>query len=275
MVSRFTAIFAAALIAAGCGGSGQRPPLAGITSVLVMKHGRIVREDYYGVIRASDRIPVFSVTKSVTSALVGIALARGDLTSLDEPLPWRKQITLRQLLSMTAGYAPSFNFQYVDAQSIAGRALANRPGSFGYDSGSIDLAADMLERATKMSLAAYALKHLFGPMGIRDVRWPGSHGASGLQLRPRELLAFGELYLEGGKHVVPGSWVRLSTQPHVRVRKGTGYGYGWWIRPHSYAAYGYLGQVLAIYPQKDEVVVVTASREDAKALELARRIAGE
>jgi CubicO group peptidase (beta-lactamase class C family) len=232
-----------------------------------------VREDYYGV-KSTDRLPVFSITKSVTSALVGIAVADGQL-SLDERLPWRRQVTLRQLLSMTAGYAPSFNFQYVDPQSIAARALVNRPGIFGYDSGSIDLAASMLERATGMSLAEYARRHLFGRLGIRDVRWPGSHGASGLLLRPRDLLTFGELYLHEGEGVVPASWVRLSTRLQVRVRRGLGYGYGWWIRPHSYAAYGYLGQVLAVYPQRDEIVLVTSSREDAKALELVRRIAGE
>jgi CubicO group peptidase (beta-lactamase class C family) len=240
-----------------------------------MQHGRIVRESYYDGLRRSDRIPVFSVTKSVTSALAGIAFARGDLSGLDERLPWRKQITVRQLLSMTAGYAPSFNYQYVDAQTIASRGLVNTPGTFSYDSGSIDLVADMLQRATGMSAADYARRHLFGPMGIRDVRWPGSHGASGLLLRPRELLAFGELYLEGGKGIVPRRWVRTSTRAHVRVRRGLAYGYGWWVRPHSYAAFGYLGQVLAVYPKRDEVVVVTASREDANVRSLVRRIAGE
>jgi CubicO group peptidase (beta-lactamase class C family) len=59
------------------------------------------------------------------------------------------------------------------------------------------------------------------------------------------------------------------------IAPGLGYGYGWWIRPHSFAAYGYLDQVLAVYPRRDEVVLVTSSREDAKARELVRRIAGE
>src|SRR4051812_37687400 len=275
MPRRLPAVFAAALILTACSGGGQRQT-SGITSVLVMKHGRIVRESYYGGVEPSDRLPIFSITKSVTSALVGIAIARGDLTGLDERLPWRQQIALRQLLSMTAGYAPSFDFEPADAQDLAARARVNwRPGTFAYDSGSLDLAGAMLERATGMSLADYARRRLFGPMGIQDVRWPGSRGASGLLLRPRELLAFGELYLEGGKRIVPANWVRSSTRTHGRIRRGLGYGYGWWIRPHSFAAYGYLGQVLAIYPKRDEVVLVTSSREDAKPLELARRIAGE
>src|SRR5436190_98738 len=183
MSSRFTAGFVVALLLSGCSGGGQ-PTTSGITSVLVMKHGRIVRESYYGGLEAGDRLPVFSITKSVTSALVGIAIADGSLSGLGERLPWRR-------------------------------------------------------------------------------------------LRPRELLAFGELYLEGGRRIVPASWVRLSTLAHVRIRHGLGYGYGWWIRPHSYAAYGYLGQVLAIYPKRDEVVLVTSSREDARPLELVRRIARE
>src|SRR5262245_20871641 len=118
MLSRFTAVLAAVLILTGCSGGGQQSR-SGITSVLVMKHGRIMRESYYDGVKQTDRVPVFSVTKSVTSALAGIAIARGDLTSLDEPLPWRKQITVRQLLSMTAGYAPSFNFEPTDPQSLA------------------------------------------------------------------------------------------------------------------------------------------------------------
>jgi CubicO group peptidase (beta-lactamase class C family) len=267
------AVLAIALVAAGCGSARTDSSLRGITSVLVARHGKLVEEHYYDGTHASDRLPVFSITKSVTSALIGIAVADGKL-KLDERLPWRRQVTLRQLLSMTAGYAPAFEFQHIDAQTLAARARVNKPGTFSYDSGSYDLLADVLERATGVPVAAYAQQHLFRPLGIRGVRWPGGRGASGLLLRPRDLLAFGELYLHSGKGIVPASWVRTSTRSHTRVGRGLGYGYGWWIRPHSYAGYGYLNQILAVYPQRDEVVVVTASREDARARALVRRIAG-
>jgi CubicO group peptidase (beta-lactamase class C family) len=249
MWTRFWAVFAVALALSGCSHGGDAP----VGSLLVMRHGRIVREHYSGGLRATDRVPVFSVTKSVTSALVGIAIARGELT-LDERLPWNRQVTVRQLLSMTAGYAPGSTYQSADPQTLASRARVNTPGTFSYDSGSYDLLGDLLERASGMPLPSYARAHLFDPMGIHDVRWPGGRGASGLLLRPRDVLAFGALYLKGGRGIVPADWVRRST-------RGRTYGYGWWIRPHAYAAYGYLGQSLTISPRRDEVVLVTSSRE--------------
>jgi CubicO group peptidase (beta-lactamase class C family) len=265
------------VVAAGCGNSRPADPaLSGVTSVLVERDGKVVIERYYQGTRASDRLPIFSITKSVTSALVGIAIADGRLSGVDERLPWRTQVTVGQLLSMTAGYAPSVNFKRADPESLADRPLLNRPGTWAYDGGSMDLLADLLARATGMSAADYAQRRLFGPLGITGVRWLGSRGSSGLLLRPRDLLAFGQLYLDHGvwhgKHIVPESWIRLSTRSHVRVRRGLDYGFGWWIRPGSYAGYGYLGQVLAIFPRRDEVVLITSSREDAKPLKLLRRL---
>lgn len=271
MARRLSAVFAAAALAAGCSGHTADFGVKGITSVLVARHGKVVSEHYYGGTRASDRLPVFSITKSVTSALVGIAIARGELNGVGQQLPWRPQITLGRLLSMTAGFGRTLSFGPSDPATLARRPLLN-PGRFAYDSGSFDLLTDVLTRATGMTAADYARRRLFGPMGIRDVLWRGSRGSSGLLLRPRDLLAFGQLYLDGGvyrgKRIVPASWVRDSTRAHTQ-----GYGYGWWVQPHSYAAYGYLGQVLAVFPQRDEVVLVTSSREDSRPLELVRRLA--
>jgi CubicO group peptidase (beta-lactamase class C family) len=256
--------------------------LRGITSLLVARHGKLAVERYFGGTHAGDRLPVFSITKSVTSALVGLAIADGHLTGLTERLPWRRQITLGQLLSMSAGYGRSLNFQDADAAALAGRPLVNKPGTtFAYDSGSLDLVADLLADATATSAADYARRRLFAPMGIRDVLWPGSHGASGLQLRPRELLAFGQMYLDGGvwrgKRIVPTSWVRSSTRAQIAVPPDqgiySGYGYGWWVAPKSFAAHGYLGQVLAIFPRLDEVVAVTSSRADGRTFHIVRRVA--
>jgi CubicO group peptidase (beta-lactamase class C family) len=292
---RLTALFAAVLIAAGCAGSRGGQPSAvdtsGITSVLVAKHGRVLRESYYDGVKATDRLPMFSVTKSVVSALVGIALAERRLRSVDERLvdffPGAdRRIRLRHLLSMTAGYGRQLNFGDTDGATLAERPLVNVPGvTFNYDSGSSDLLAAILTHVTHMSVAEYAQRRLFTPMRIRDVRWPGAHGGSGLLLRPRELLRFGQLYLDdgawNGRQIVPAGWVRTSTRSHVRVapQRGPigGYGYDWWVdsgRTPFFAAHGYLGQVLVVFPRLDEVVVVTSQHEDfGGTLSLALRIA--
>ena len=256
----------------------------GVTSVLVARHGALVIERYYGI-RPGDRWPVFSVTKTVVSALVGIALAEGWLRTVDESvsevIPQAdRRIRIRDLLSMTAGYGRELNFGPTDATALAGRPLVNPPGqTFLYDSGSFDLLAEILFRITGTTAADYARRRLFGPMGVRGIRWPGSHGGSGLLLRPRELLAFGQMYLDGGwwkgRRVVPAAWVRTSTRAHVTVPSDQGvaggYGYGWWVeahRPRYFAAHGYLGQVLAVFPGLDEVIVVTADGSDIHTLGL-------
>jgi CubicO group peptidase (beta-lactamase class C family) len=305
MVRRLSAAVAVVLIASGCGAGAEqakepvphspawqratpqqegidlqaldRADLTGVTSLLVARHGRLVVERYYGI-QAADRVPVFSITKSVVSTLVGIALAEQRLRGVDQHLadivPGADgRITLRHLLSMSAGYGRQLNYGPTDAPTLAGRPLVSPPGTtFRYDSGSSNLLAAVLARVTGMTAAEYARRRLFEPLGIRDVRWPGSHGGSGIVLRPRELLAFGQLYLDGGtwkgERIVPASWVRASTRPQIDVAPGQGltskYGYDWWVETHGrrfFAAHGYLGQVLAVFPRLDEVVLVTSSGE--------------
>jgi CubicO group peptidase (beta-lactamase class C family) len=268
-----------------------RRDFAGVTSLLVARHGRLVFERYYRGVQAADRLAVFSITKSVVSALVGIALADGKLRGVDERLAdlvprafgrgidrRARTITVRELLTMTAGFAPSSRYLSEDpVPSFVNRPLFANPGTtFRYDSGSTDLAAAVIDRVTGMSAAAYAERRLFRPLGIRGARWsslaPGlSDGAAGLRLRPRDLLAFGQLYLDGGtwrgRRVLPRSWVEESTRLHVPLRGGQGYGYYWWTgrEPEPYfAALGYPGQMVAVFPRLDEVVVVTSAGESSE-----------
>jgi CubicO group peptidase (beta-lactamase class C family) len=267
----------------------EHADLEGITSLLVARHGRLVVERYYERTRPGDRLPIFSITKTVTSALIGVAIADGYVHGVGERLASvlpgsPDQVTLRELLTMTAGYGRGLNFQQTDAATLANRPLVNEPGTkFVYDSGSTDLLSAVLARATGMTAAEYARRRLFAPMGIRGVRWPSSRGASGLLLRARELLAFGQMYLDGGvwqgTRILPEAWVRTSTRAHVRVDPdqgiAVGYGYGWWVQDrqqHFFTAHGYLGQVLAVLPRLDEVVLVTSSRADGRTFELVRRV---
>jgi CubicO group peptidase (beta-lactamase class C family) len=262
-----------------------------VASLLVARHGRLVFERYYRGERAADRLPVFSITKSFISALIGIALADGSLRSIDESLvrflpegfgpatdARARSITLRQLLTMTAGFFRTPPVRPDDpVPALINRPLYANPGTtFSYDGGSSDLLSAVLTRATGMTAADYAERHLFAPLGIRGARWApqadgSSQGAVGLALRPRDLLAFGQLYLDGGtwrgSRVLPVSWVDVSTRQHVQVGRDVWFGYHWWIvrgPVRFFAALGYGGQAIVVAPRLDEVVVITGSSDDPK-----------
>jgi CubicO group peptidase (beta-lactamase class C family) len=259
-----------------------------LTSVLVMRHGRLVFERYYHGAEGDVERNVFSVTKSVLSALIGIALEDGKLRSLDQKLvdvfphelerdtdPRVRAITLRDLLSMTAGYQETQIFATDDwVRTLMNRPLAFDPGTtFSYDDGSAHLLSAVLTQATGVSALDLARRELFGPLGIDASRWSSdgqgrSTGSTGLWLRSRDLLTFGQLYLEEGRwrgrQLVPAAWIRRSTTTQVEIPGGYAYGYLWWVNtgPHGgFLAQGYAGQMIAVYPRLDLVVAVTGAGE--------------
>jgi CubicO group peptidase (beta-lactamase class C family) len=257
-----------------------------LVSVLAMRHGVVVFERYYHGASATVDRNVFSVTKSVVSGLVGIALARGQLQSLDQTLadffpeklqgeadPRIRAITLRDLLTMTAGYRETSIYSTDDwVRTLLNRPLASDPGTtFAYDDGSAHLVSAILTKATGVSAATLAQTELFTPLGIHAGRWSSdgqgrSLGSTGLFLRSRDLLKLGRLYLQhgrwSGRQIVPASWVRESTTMRAEIRGGYAYGYFWWVNtgPHGgFAAQGYAGQLVAVYPRLDLVIVMTGA----------------
>ncbi len=248
-----------------------REHLPMVWSLLVVRHGRLVFERFYGA-SAQTHGNVQSVTKSVISALVGIALARGDLTSLDQKLvqflpkgdltrgtdPRVRAITLRDLLTMSGGFAGdastgNFGYTYESSwtKALVNRGLQRDPGSqFDYDSGTSHLLSAVLTKATGMSAEEYARRYLFGPLGISDVLWErdpkgNSNGGWGLVLTSEDMAKFGYLYLRKGKwgrkQVVPAGWINASTTREIATdNNGTWglppwskYGYFWWIYPRT------------------------------------------
>jgi CubicO group peptidase (beta-lactamase class C family) len=257
-----------------------------VRSMLVARNGRIVFERYYGGATAGEVFDVYSVTKSVVSALVGIALADGKLESVDQRLaevfpdyakggdPRLSRLTLADLLTMRAGMAAD----PIQAPSNWTRTLMTRPFEhepgkvFVYDGGSSHLLSAVLTKVTGKQASALARERIFRPLGIREGwRWPDdgqglSVGSDGLAMRARDLAKLGQLYLQEGRwngtQVVPASWVRRSTLMHTSVgAPGQGYGYQWWVqkgpRGKAYAALGYGGQAIVVLPALDLVIVVT------------------
>jgi CubicO group peptidase (beta-lactamase class C family) len=260
----------------------------GLFSVLVARHGRIVFERYYHGASRGLEWNTFSMTKSVVSALVGIALHDGRLHSLDQHIvdffpdkvsteadPRIRSITLRDLLTMTSGYRERHVAASDDWVTTGlNRPLASDPGTtFSYDSPSAHLVGAAVAAATGEPLATYAQRKLFIPLGIKPAGWETDGrghqiGSTGLLLRARDLVKFGQLYLQDGRwqgrQIVPASWVRASTAEQVVVPGGYGYGYLWWRDarlPGARLAVGYAGQMIAVFPRRGLVVVTTGNDE--------------
>lgn len=210
-----------------------------------------------------------SATKSVTSALVGIAIRRGEIPGLDArvlpyftgfrvpPDPRRDAMTLRHVLTMTTGIRwdetsvaytdPANNCAAMEAkedwiQYVLEQPMAEEPGrKWVYNSGGTQLLSYVLEKATGRAADDYAREHLFGPLGI-EFAWKRTPKGladteGGLYLRPRDLARIGQLYLQDGvwegKRLFPEGWVKESTTPHVALEGGGAYGYKWWIAPRA------------------------------------------
>lgn len=268
-------------------------------SLLVVKDGRLVVEEYFGAGGPDDLHDVRSVTKSVVSALTGVALARGDIRSLDDPIsdylgpvvpdlePDKGAITVRHLLTMTSGLEwdesggfGSYN-EWIRSGDHLGfllrKPFTSPPGAeFTYNSAAVHLLGVVLEQATVMQLPTLARFALFEPMGISISRWEplgGGYynGGAGLDLRPRDLARFGQLFLQrgssGGRQIIPADWIEFSTEErfdwrmHSGALTGISYGSLWWVVPGTseplYFAWGYGGQYVVVVPELQLVAVAT------------------
>ena len=191
---------------------------------------------------------------------------------------WTGQLTLRELLTMTAGFPD----EAAPVHALLNgphplHALLTRPrtgtqGQFAYDSGSAQLVADAVARAEQMPEAQLIRNRLFRPLGIVDDKsWPAdadgnTWGWAGLRLTARDLAKLGYLYLHRGrwrgKQILPAAWVAISTANHIHLQTPpfVGYGYFWWrlrvAHQDAYAAIGAGGQVLLVVPDRDLVAVV-------------------
>ena len=271
--------------------AGELPKLR---SLLVYHRDTLRRERYLNGARAEQPANIKSASKSVISALVGIALSRGHLRDVRQPLSEllptetrgldsaRGAITLEDLLTMRAGLrSTSFDRygEFVSSRNWVQHALT-RPvvasrgegGPMIYSTGSTHLLSAVLTRATKQSTWSFA-RRSFAPLGIRLRAWTTDpqgvfFGGNEMRMTPREMLAFGRLYLDGGRapdgtQLLPRAWIDSSWVPRTTSGwSGNAYGYGWWIREaHGhpvYFAWGYGGQFIFVVPSASMVVVATS-----------------
>ncbi len=264
-----------------------------LRSLLISIDGMLVEEQYFQGARFSDSANLKSASKSVLSALVGIALDQGYLESLQDSI-WeffpqyldaadagKEDITLEDLLTMRSGLETTSNRNYgrwVQSSDwvhhVLTRRMVGEPGGrMIYSTGSSHLLSAVLTRATGMSTLEFARLHLGTPLGIRIFSWMRDpqgiyFGGNEMHMRPRAMLEIGELYLRRGqvkgRQVVSEAWIQASLKPRTQSRwSGRQYGYGWWMRTMGehqvYYAWGYGGQFIFVVPDLQMVVVTTSS----------------
>ena len=267
-----------------------------IHSLQIVRYGHLVLDAYFFPFLQGERHDVASVTKSITTTLIGMALDRGAIPSLETsvyplldsrpPADIRKQqILLRHLLTNSSGLdCGRANFE---AEMLAMSAaqdwlrfafdlpMHEAPGGrFAYCSPGFHLLSAMISRRTGLTAEDFARQNLFTPLGITDVRWPRdpqgiSQGAGDLQLRPTDLLKVGYLFLRqgewDGRQIVSRQWIEQATRRQIETPSSDDYGFGWWVSrdlPGIYQAAGRGGQRLIVWPAKDIAVVMTAGGFD-------------
>ena len=274
-------------------------------SLVVERGGTVVAEEYFQGYSADSLQTVWSVTKSFTSTLVGIALDLGLLPSMDAtlaelipdsvyPLDGAKgAITLRHLLTMSAGIpwvegsdgseysqwvaAPNQVAYYLD------KPLASPPGEvFDYSDGAAHITSVVLHTATGRSALEFAREYLFHPMGITQSDWwvdkdGYCFGGLGLWLRPRDMVKLGRLFLDGGmwegERIISEAWIDDATRVQIDAAgngpRNEDYGHYWWIGTGgglgAFAALGYGGQLIFVFPELDMVVATTSDYSGSRA----------
>lgn len=264
-------------------------------SLLVSRQGQLLLERYFNGRRAANLDNIKSASKSVISALVGIALDRklipGRQTSLSAFFPDllagdgdapKRAITIEDLLTMRSGLETTSNRHYGAwvlsrnwVRHALTRPLLSPPGTtMEYSTGNTHLLSAILTKASGTSTWQFARESLAAPLGFQLAQWPRDpqgiyFGGNDMLLTPRQMLAFGELYLHHGRRegrqVVPERWVADSQVARTRSRRESDrfYGYGWWVRElaghPTYYAWGFGGQYIFIVPDLELVVVSTSA----------------
>jgi CubicO group peptidase (beta-lactamase class C family) len=274
------------------------PAFPAVTGVCVVRHGQVAFEHYRNGHAATTPVNIRSVTKSVTSTLVGIALHRGDLPGVDltigELMPERipasadpatAAITLRSFLTMTSGLWWDGHDDWPMllasddwvANTLSQPIVAPQGELFVYNTGGSHLIGVALATAIRRDLESYAAEVLFEPLGISPAGWMRSpqdevNGGSGLEILPLDMARLGQLMLQAGSwegesllgedYAISATTRQSDGEAVTGGSIGVAYGFQWWVTNdtgyEAFFALGFGGQYVYVVPELDLVVVVAA-----------------
>ena len=274
-----------------------------IDALLVVKNGKIVGERYYNGFTKDQPHNVMSVSKSMLSAIAGVALEKGYIDGLDSKMldyfpeyiyegmdPRKHDITIQHLLNMRMGieresadnyavYMELYNSDNWIKETIEYPLIFDPGERMRYNTFITHILSGVITRATGKSTFDFAFQHLFKPMGIDVDFWEQDpqgiyFGGNSMHITPREMAAFGYLYLNDGMlngiQIVSRDWIFFSRSPSTDLShpnewgsmKNYNYAYLWWLGQFNqydcYMAIGYGGQFIFIFPVADLIVVSTA-----------------
>jgi CubicO group peptidase (beta-lactamase class C family) len=266
-----------------------------IDSVSVIRNGYMVVDATVHPFRPNTKHIIHSCTKSIVSILVGIAIEKGYIDGVGQPIlslfpdktaanldESKQAVTLEDFLTMSTGMNCQDSYLYrwqglnqmrtsEDwVQFVLDLEMVEEPGTrFEYCNGASYVLSAGIQESTGMSTLEFSEKHLFGPLGISNVSWPYSPeginiGWGELRMLPHDMAKIGYLYLNNGlwdgEQIVSSAWVAESTREHISATLEDGYGYQWWVDDSGiYMALGYAGQFIFVIPDKDMVVVFTSN----------------
>jgi CubicO group peptidase (beta-lactamase class C family) len=266
-----------------------------IHSLLIVRNGYVVLEAYFYPFQEGLVHDGASMTKSVTSTLIGMAIGQHKLAGAQQSVvslfpEWKisnrderkGRMTVADLLTMTSGLDCHADRAEITLQEMRksenwvqfmlDRRMVAEPGSrFEYCSGGMHLLSGIISQTIGTNALEFARRELFLPLGIEDVIWPSdpqgvSTGWGDLHLRPRDMAKIGYLWLHQGqwegRQIVPAEYIQAATQVHSHPGgENVGYGYGFWVyaqrNPVEYEALGRGGQRITVTPGENRIVVFT------------------
>jgi len=257
-----------------------------VHSVVVVKNDRLVFEEYfpghdfnymgqnfhgdYIDFNRDTRHDTHSATKSFTSILVGIAIDKGLIQSVNDKIfdyfpdysnlldQQKEKITIEHLLTMSSGFQWNewdvpisqsnhdiirLIFASDPVYYVLSKPVVTEPGtSYYYNGGTVDLLGQIVKRASNMEVQSFSHTYLFGLLGITNYNWQTMYGSGvtcchgDVYITPRDMAKIGYLFLKkgtwNGTRIISEDWVNLSVQNHITppVSWAYGYGYLWWLR---------------------------------------------